>query len=406
MKNVPAYLGGKPTREKFLLFGSPQILDEDIQEVVDTLKSGWLSTGPKVQKFEEMFREYIGSKYAIALNSCTAGIHLALQAVGIKRGDEVITTPLTFASTANATLHCGAKPIFVDVEKETGNIDTEKIKKAITKKTRVILPVHLYGRPCRMEEIQDIAKKHALFIIEDAAHCIEGKYKDKKIGNVGDITTFSFYATKNLTTGEGGMLTTNNDKWAEEIRIKSLHGISKHAFKRYSEESYQHYEVIYPGYKYNMMDIQAAIGIHQLKRIEKNLKIREKYWKRYNNAFCRMEEIIIPKEEKDITHARHLYTILIKPELLKITRDDFLMLLTKENIGSGVHFTALHLHAFYKKKFGYKRGNFPNAEFISDRTISLPLSAGLREEDVENVISAIMKILNYYSLFSKFRKSS
>lgn len=396
MKNVPAHLGGKPTRGKFLLFGSPQILDEDIQEVVDTLRSGWLSTGPKTQKFEKMFREYIGAKHSVALNSCTAGLHLGLQAVGIKRGDEVITTPLTFASTSNAIVHCGAKPIFVDVNKETGNIDPEKIKKAITKKTKVILPVHLYGRPCLMDEIQDIAKKNHLFIIEDAAHCIEGKYKDKKIGNIGDITTFSFYATKNLTTGEGGMITTNNDKWAEEIKIKSLHGISKNAFKRYSDEGYQHYETIYPGYKYNMMDIQAALGIHQLTRVENNLKIREKHWKKYNSVFGKREEVIIPPEEKNIKHARHLYTILLRTEILKITRDEFLMLLTRENIGSGVHFTALHQQHFYKRKYGFKRGDFPCAEFISDRTISLPLSAKLTNEDIEDIISAVKKILRYY----------
>lgn len=383
----------KPVRDSFLVFGQPLIGEEEIQEVVDTLQSGWLGTGPKVHKFEDDFKKYIGCKHAIALNSCTAGLFLALEAVGIEPGDEVITTPMTFAATANVIIHHRAKPVFVDIERDTMNIDPNEIEDAITSKTKAIIPVHFAGRPCKMDEIMDIARRHNLFVIEDAAHATETWYKDKKIGNIGDITVFSFYVTKNLVTGEGGMITTNNDDWAEEMRIKSLHGISKDAWKRYSAEGFQPYEVIYPGYKFNMMDIQAALGIHQLARIEENLKIRERHWRRYNSAFADVPELILPIEDNN-RHARHLYTILIRPEKLKIDRNQFIDALKAENIGTGIHFVALHLHKYYKEKFGYKRGDFPNSEFVSDRTISLPMSAKLKDEDVDDVISAVKKVID------------
>lgn len=387
----------KPIRDSFLIFGQPLIEEEDIQEVVDTLRSGWLGTGPKVHRFEDDFKKYIGCKHAIALNSCTAGLFLALEAIGVKPGDEIITTPMTFAATANVITHHGAKPVFVDIERDTMNIDPNKIESAITSKTKAIIPVHFAGRPCKMDEIMDIAHRHNLFVIEDAAHATEAWYKDKKIGNIGDITVFSFYVTKNLVTGEGGMITTNNDDWAEEIRIKSLHGISKDAWKRYSAEGFQSYEVIYPGYKFNMMDIQAALGIHQLSRIEENHKIREQYWKKYNSAFADVPELILPIEDSN-RHARHLYTILIKLHKLKIDRNQFIDALKAENIGTGIHFVALHLHKYYKEKFGYKRGDFPNSEFVSDRTISLPLSAKLKNEDVNDVITAVKKIIKINAL--------
>ncbi len=386
-----------PVRDSFLVFGQPLIGEEEIQEVVDTLRSGWLGTGPKVHKFEDDFKKYIGCKHAIALNSCTAGLFLALEVIGIKPEDEVITTPMTFAATANVIIHHSAKPVFVDIERDTMNIDPDKIESAITPKTKAIIPVHFAGRPCKMDEIMDIARCHNIWVIEDAAHATEAWYKDKKIGNIGDITVFSFYVTKNLVTGEGGMITTNNDDWAEEIRIKSLHGISKDAWKRYSAEGFQPYEVIYPGYKFNMMDIQAALGIHQLSRIEENLKVRERYWEKYNSAFADISELILPIEDNN-RHARHLYTILIKPEMLKIDRNQFISALKTENIGTGIHFSALHLHKYYREKFGYKRGDFPNSEFVSDRTISLPLSAKLKDEDVNDVITAVKKIIKANAL--------
>ena len=384
-------------RMNFLVFGRPHICEAEINEVVDTLRSGWIGTGPRTHQFEETFRKYIGSKYAIALNSCTAGLHLALDVLGINEGDEVITTPITFPSTANVIVHKRANPIFVDVEKDTMNIDPARIEEAITRKTKAIMPVHMAGRPCDMGKIMDIADSYNLFVIEDAAHAIEARYKGQKVGNIGDITSFSFYVTKNLVTGEGGMVATNNDQWAEEMRIKSLHGISRDAWNRYSNKGFEPYETIYTGYKYNMTDMQAALGIHQLERIEENLKIRERIWRIYDEAFDDIPEIITPQPiGKDNRHSRHLYTILLRLERLSIRRDEFIAALIAENIGAGIHFTTLHLHHYYKTNFGFKQGDYPNAEYISDRTVSLPLSPNLTDTDLQDVINAVTKIIIFY----------
>lgn len=380
-------------REKYLIFGSPLIEEPEIQEVVDTLRSGWLGTGPKVAKFEDMFKEYTGAKYAMALNSCTAGLHLAMVVTGIRSGDEVITTPLTFASTANAIIHTGATPVFVDVEKETMNIDPEKIEEAITPRTRAIIPVHFAGRPCTMNAIMDIAQRHDLIVIEDAAHCIEGWYKGKKIGNIGDMTCFSFYVTKNIVTGEGGMVTTNKEVWADKIKMYGLHGLSKDAWRRYSDEGFIHYQVLFPGFKYNMMDIQASLGIHQIKRIDKYLKRRKEIWDKYNSAFSNLPVSCPAQPEKNTVHARHLYTVLIDIDKIKKTRDAIQQELHELNIGTGIHFISLHLHDYYRKTYGFKSADFPNAKFISDRTISLPLSPKLRDEDVRDVVEAVREVL-------------
>lgn len=382
-------------RGAFLVFGKPFIGQEEIDEVVDTLKSGWWGTGPKTELFEERFKKYVGSKYAIAVNSCTAGLHLALKAMDIGPGDEVITTPLTFCSTVNVIEHCGATPVFADVNINDWNIDPQEIEKKITKKTKVIIPVHLHGRPCNMEKIMKIARKHKLFVIEDAAHAAEAWYKGKKIGNVGDITVFSFYVTKNIATAEGGMITTNNKKWAKILKILSLHGLSQDAYKRYSLKHFKLYECLYPGFKYNMTDIQASLGIHQLIRVEKNLILRDTYWEIYNKAFSKIDKIITPAEdEKNTRHGRHLYAILLKPEKIKMTRNEFIDKLIKKNIGSGVHFTPVHLHPYYRKKYNYKKGDFPIAEFIGKRTVSLPLGANLSKKNVTYIINAVKDILN------------
>jgi len=394
----PAIEGGEPVRKEFLVFGSPAIEEAEIQEVVDTLRSGWLGTGPKVHRFEEDFKRYIGCKHAIAVNSCTAGLHLALDVLGIGEGDEVITTPMTFAATANVVVHRRARPVFVDVDRESQNIDPNRIEDAITPRTKAIIPVHMAGRPCEMDAIMDIAQRHNLFVIEDAAHAVEAIYKGQKIGNIGHVTVFSFYVTKNVCTGEGGMITTNNDEWAEEMRIKRLHGISKDAWKRYSAEGFQPYETLYPGYKYNMMDIQAALGIHQLARVEENLKVRERYWQMYDEAFAEIPEIITPLRDlpPNSRHARHLYTILLDIDRLRITRNHFIEALKAENIGTGIHFTALHLHKYYQEKFGYRPGDFPNAEWIGERTISLPLSVKITRADIDDVIIAVRRVLTFY----------
>jgi dTDP-4-amino-4,6-dideoxygalactose transaminase len=381
----------KPIRDDFLVFGSPKIEQPEIDEVVKCLKSGWVGTGPRVSEFENNFRDYIGSKYAVALNSCTAALHLSMLVSEITPGDEVITTPMTFTATANAIIHAGAKPIFVDIEKNTMNIDPDLIEKAITPKTKAILPVHFAGRPCNMTRIMEIAQKNDLLVIEDAAHAIEAEYKGKKIGNIGDMTCFSFYVTKNLVTGEGGMVTTNREDRSKKVKIFGLHGMSNDAWKRYSDKTYTHYEVITPGFKYNMMDIQASLGIHQLKRIEKNFERRKEIWDIYNKAFEGLP-MITPSEEKDTVHARHLYTLLLDLSALKISRDEFMSELKKENIGIGVHYISLHLQSYYKETFGFKKDDFPNASFISERTISIPFSAKLSDKDVKDVIDAITKV--------------
>jgi dTDP-4-amino-4,6-dideoxygalactose transaminase len=383
-------------RKDFLIFGSPKIEQEEIDEVVDSLKSGWISTGPKVAKFEALFRDYIGSRHALALNSCTAGLHLSMIVAGLKPGDEVITTPMTFGATGNAIIHSDAKPVFVDINLPTMNIDPDSIEEKINPKTKAILPVHLAGRPCQMRKIKEIAQKHHLLLIEDAAHALEATYHGQKIGTIADLTVFSFYVTKNLVTGEGGMITTDNDTYAEKIQIYALHGMSKGAWKRYSDEGFKHYRIVYPGFKYNMMDIQAALGIHQLQRIEKYLMRREEIWKRYDDAFQHLPLEIPLLPEENTRHARHLYTILLRLEELKADRDTIQQALYQENIGTGIHFISLHLHPYYQETFGYKRDDFPNAAYVSERTISLPLSAKLTDEDVNDVIKAVTNVLKKY----------
>ena len=384
-------------RKKFLIFGSPIIEENEIREVVDSLKSGWISTGPKVSIFEEAFREYIGCAHAMALNSCTAGLHLALVVAGIKGGDEVITSPMTFAATANTIIHAGGRPIFADIDRRTMNIDPVEIKKKITEKTRAIVPVHFTGRPCDMDAILRVADTHGLYVIEDAAHAIETCYKGRKVGTIGDLTCFSFYVTKNIVTGEGGMVTTDNEEWADKLQVLALHGMNKGAWRRYSDKGFKHYEIVYPGYKYNMMDIQAAIGIHQLKRIDDYLKRRQVIWQRYDEALMDLPVIVPAPPEENTVHARHLYTLLLDLDRLHEARDTIQHDLYNENIGTGIHYISLHLHKYYAQTYNYRYGDFPNAEFISERTISLPLSAKLRDQDVEDVITAVRKVVKKYS---------
>lgn len=396
-KKKLALFGDKPTREKYLVFGEPDIQKAEIDEVVATLKSGWIGKGPRVEKFENQFKNFVGAKYALAVNSCTAGLHLALLALEIGEGSEVITTTFTFAATANVIVHVGAKPVLVDVDPSSMNINPQKIEKAITKKTKAIIVVHFAGRPCQMKKIMAIAKKYRLFVIEDAAHAIEAKYNGKNTGTIGDIGVYSFYATKNMTTAEGGMIVTNNKKLHEHMVINGLHGLSKDAWNRYSDEGYKHYLVMLPGYKYYMTDIAAAMGIHQLKRIKINIKKREKIWQFYNQKLKTLPFDLPSPIEKNTRHARHLYTILIQEDKLKLNRDQILDALHRENIGTGVHFVAIHLHPFYQKLLKHRIGDFPIAENISKRTISLPLSAKLTIKDADDVVKALRKICDFYA---------
>ncbi|MCX5898137.1 MAG: DegT/DnrJ/EryC1/StrS family aminotransferase [Proteobacteria bacterium] len=384
-------------RKDFLVFGNPQIEEDEIKEVVDCLRSGWISTGPRVAQFEEQFKAYIGSKHALALNSCTAGLHLSMIVAGLKPGDEVITTPMTFAATANAILHTGASPVFVDIELSSMTIDPGLIEEKLSPKTKAILPVHLCGRPCNMDRIMGIAKNHNLLVIEDAAHAIEAQYQGKKIGTIGDMAVFSFYVTKNLVTGEGGMVTTDNDEYADKIQTYGLHGMSKGAWRRYSDEGFKHYQIIFPGFKYNMMDIQAALGIHQLKRLEAGLARREELWKRYDDAFKDLPLVTPAPPEDNTRHARHLYTILVKLEDVTADRDTIQQALHEENIGTGIHYISLHLHEYYRERYGFKPDDFPNALYVSERTISLPLSTKLTDDDVQDVIDAVRKVMDRYS---------
>jgi len=383
-------------RKTFLPFGAPLIEQAEIDEVVASLKSGWLGTGPKVHKFEEMFKEYKGVKYAMALNSCTAALHLSMLAIGIKPGNEVILPSMTFASTSNAVIHAGGKPILVDCEKDTMNMDPEDIERQITPKTKAIIPVYFAGRPCNMDRIVDIANKHNLKIVEDAAHAIEAEYNGKKTGTFGDIGCFSFYVTKNIITGEGGMAITNVGEYANKIKRLSFHGIRKDKLHSSSDKKYKHYQVIDKGFKLTMMDIQAAIGIHQLPRVEKYWERRKEIWERYNEAFKDLPVFIPAPIPNGVKHSYHLYTLLLDIDKLNITRDEFLYEMAKRNIGVGVHYIALHLHPYYQQKYGYKQGDFPNADWISDRTVSIPLSAKLTDDDVQDVINTVREIITLY----------
>jgi len=381
-------------REEYLTFGKPYIGQEEIDEVVDTLESRWLGTGPKVTQLEEKFCEYTGADYAVALNSCTAGLHLSMLVNDIKAGDEVITSPMTFCATANAIIHTGAIPVFVDIDKNTFNIDPEKIEEKITEKTKAILPVHFAGLPCDMDRIMELAQKYNLRVIEDAAHATESIYKGRKIGIIGDMTCFSFYVTKNMVTGEGGMVTTNNKELAGLLKIYALHGMDQDAWKRYSDNGFKHYQVVYPGYKYNMMDLQAAIGIHQLNRLGKLSKRRKEIFNYYNDSFKDLP-LILPKQNRtDSIHAYHLYTALVDEKQTIISRDELQSKLHDYNIGTGIHFTSLHLHEYYRKRFNFKPDDFSNARYVSDRTISFPLSGALTDTDVEDVVNSVRMIFS------------
>lgn len=379
-------------RKDFLVFGSPLIEEAEIQEVVLSMKSGWIGTGPKVHRLEEMFRQYKGVKHAMALNSCTAALHLSLNVIGIQSGDEVIVPAMTFASTANAVIHSGGKPVLADCEKDSMNIDPNDIKRKITAKTKAIIVVHFAGRPCDMDAVMDIANEHNLKVIEDCAHAIETTYKDKPAGRFGDIGCFSFYVTKNIITGEGGMAITDNSDYADKIKILALHGMSKDAWKRFSDEGYKHYQVVYAGFKYNMMDIQAAMGIHQLPRVDSYWQRRNQIWDTYNTAFSDLAVFTPAPVPAHMKHAYHLYTLLLDIDTLNFSRDFFLEEMTRHNIGVGVHYISLHLHPFYVQTYGYKEDDFPNARWISERTVSLPLSPKLSDSDVQDVIEAVKDI--------------
>ena len=377
----------------FLPFHIPDIGEDEIQAVVETLRSGWLTTGPKVRQFEEDFARYIGCRHAVAVNSATSALHLALEAVGIKAGDEVLVPTLTFAATAAVVLHLQAKPKLVDCRPETLNLDPDQLERAITAKTRAIIPVHMTGLPCEMGRILEIAKAHNLRVIEDAAHALPARFQEQRVGTIGDITCFSFYATKTITTGEGGMATTENPEWAERMRIMGLHGISKDAWKRYTAEGSWYYEILSPGYKYNLTDLAAAIGIQQLKKCDQFWQARQRIAAQYAEGFQDVPEITTPALARDGQHAWHLYILQLNLERLRISRNEFVELLKQYQIGTSVHFIPLHLHPYYRETFGYRPQDLPQASAAFERIISLPLYPKMTEAQVLQVISAVREIV-------------
>jgi dTDP-4-amino-4,6-dideoxygalactose transaminase len=385
--------GGTPVRREFLPFHRPSLGPEEEAEVLDTLRSGWLTTGPKTQRFERDFASYLGARHALGVTSCTAAMHLALVAMGVGPGDEVITSPITFPATANVIVHVGATPVFVDVEPATLNLDVNQVEARITDRTRAIIPVHMAGQPCRMDALMALARRHGLAIVEDCAHAIESTLCGRHVGTWGDAGAFSFYATKNITTAEGGMVVTENTELAERIQILRLHGISRDAWKRYGHEGFRHYETLAAGFKCNMYDLQAALGLAQLPKIETFWARRRHIVQAYDEAFAALSSIQRLETRGPVRHSHHLYIIILRTEALSRSRDEILDAIQRENIGVGVHFRAVHLQPFYRERFGFKPGQLPAAEYAAERIISLPLYPELSDRDVEDTIAAVAKVI-------------
>ncbi len=380
-------------REKFLVFGSPRITEDEIEEVVSCLRSGWIGTGPRVAEFERRFAGYKGAEHAVAVNSCTAALHLSILAAGIKPGDEVITTPLTFCASVNAIIHAGATPVLADVNPRSMNIDPESVRAKITARTKAILPVHFAGRACDMDPLCALADEHGLTIIEDCAHAIETEYHGRKAGCFGDFGCFSFYVTKNIITGEGGLILARKPEHAARLKVLALHGMSSDAWNRFGDSGYKHYLVTEAGFKYNMMDLQASLGLRQLDKVEAYWLRREAIWARYMDALADLPLTLPAPVEADTRHAYHLYSVMVDETRAGISRDAFLTAMTKEKIGVGVHYLSLPEHPYYQDRFGWSPQDYPHARDIGRQTVSLPLSAKLTDADVDDVIAAVRKVL-------------
>jgi dTDP-4-amino-4,6-dideoxygalactose transaminase len=381
-------------RTQFLPFSTPTIDDAEIDEVVDSLRSGWITTGPKVKRFEEAFREYVGAPFAVPLSSATAGLHLTLLAMKIKEGDEIITTPMTFASTVSMIVLCGGTPVLVDIEAGTLNLDVAKVRERITPRTRAVIPVHFAGQVCDMDPLLALAEEFGLTVIEDAAHAAGTEYKGRRVGSLDTVSIFSFHPNKNITTGEGGMVCTPDEALAEEISLLKFHGMSREAWKRFAASGSPNYDIILPGFKYNMMDIQAAIGIHQLPRLDGFIERRREIAEFYNRELADVAELALPAYAPyEQRHAWHLYTPLVRTERLTIDRDRFMDELKKLNIGSGLHYKAVHHHAWYREHLPQPAGSLPNADYASDRILSLPLFPKMTDDDALDVVAAVKDVI-------------
>lgn len=378
---------------EYIPYSRPSISDEEVKDVIEVLESGWLSKGPKSAEFEEMLKEELGVKYVVAVNSCTAALHLALISLGIGPGDEVITSPFTFCASANVIAHVGAKPVFVDIKEDDYCIDASLIEQYITPNTKAIMPVHYGGGACDMDLIVKIAEKHSLKVIEDTAHGLYARYKEIPLGTMGDVGAYSFYATKNITTGEGGALVTNNKELADKARVMSLHGMSKNAWNRYNKSGSWAYDVLYAGYKYNITDIQSAIGINQLKKLDGFQNRRLEIVAKYHQAFSQVNGIKLLQEVPDNRHAWHLYTLQLMDDKLGVDRDELIELLANKNVGTSVHFIPLHLQSYYQNTYGYKQGDFPKAEKVFEGLLSLPLYPSLTDDEVDYIIKSVLDIL-------------
>jgi dTDP-4-amino-4,6-dideoxygalactose transaminase len=380
-------------REKFLVFGSPRITEDEIEEVVSCLRSGWIGTGPRVAEFERRFAEYKDATYAVAVNSCTAALHLSILAAGIGPGDEVITTPLTFCASVNAIIHAGATPVLADVDPRSMNIDPRCVQAKITPRTKAILPVHFAGRACDMDPLCALADTHGLTIIEDCAHAIETEYHGRKAGCFGDFGCFSFYVTKNVITGEGGLILAKKPEHAARLKVLALHGMSSDAWNRFGDSGYKHYLVTEAGFKYNMMDLQASLGLRQLDKVEAYWRRRAEIWERYMTELADLPLTLPAPVEENTRHAFHLFSVMVDEKEAGISRDAFLSAMTREKIGVGVHYLSIPEHPYYQDRFGWLPEDYPHARDIGRQTVSLPLSAKLTDADADDVIAAVRKVL-------------
>ncbi len=377
-------------------FHRPSIGEEEIAEVLETLRSGWLTTGPRVRQFEQEFAAYVGSSYAVAVNSCTAALHLALEAIGLHPGDEIIVPTYTFTATAEVVTYFGARPVLADCRADTLNLDITTVEPVVTSRTRALVPVHIAGQPCDMDPILELARRRGMHVIEDAAHALPATYKGRKIGTLGDLAGFSFYATKPITTGEGGMVTTDNRDYAQRVRRMSLHGLSGDAWNRYTDKGSWYYEVLDFGFKYNMTDLAAALGIHQLRRADDFWKRRREIARRYHEGFSDLDTCFVAHEAEYGTHSWHLYILQLNLPALSAGRDEIIRALHERGIGTSVHFIPLHLHPAYQRSFGYRPGAFPVAEHVFERAISLPIYPSMTDVEVQRVVGCVRETLTRF----------